>query len=164
VKSESLSMNTSKQLSLKELISQVSKWKSQGEKIVFTNGCFDVFHAGHAYILNTAKTFGTKLIVGLNSDASVTNLKGTSRPINKEQNRVYVLSSLEVVDAVVAFEDATPLELIKAIQPDVLVKGGDYVAENIVGAKEVLEAGGKVEIVPLVDGLSSSKIIEGLKK
>lgn len=156
-------MNSSKQLSLNELLAQVSKWKSQGEKIVFTNGCFDVFHAGHAFILNTAKTFGTKLIVGLNSDASVTNLKGSSRPINKEQNRVYVLSSLEAVDAVIAFDDATPLELIKAIQPEVLVKGGDYVAENIVGAKEVLANGGKVEVVPLVDGLSSSKIIEGLK-
>jgi len=156
-------MNSSKQLSLNELLAQVSKWKSQGEKIVFTNGCFDVFHAGHAFILNTAKTFGTKLIVGLNSDNSVANLKGPSRPINKEQNRVYVLSSLEPVDVVIAFEDATPLELIKAIQPDVLVKGGDYKVENIVGAKEVLANGGKVEVVPLVDGLSSSKIIEGLE-
>jgi len=156
-------MNSSKQLSLTELLAQVSKWKSLGEKIVFTNGCFDVFHAGHAFILNTAKTFGTKLIVGLNSDNSVTNLKGTSRPINKEQQRVYVLSSLESVDAIIAFDDATPLEILKAIQPDVLVKGGDYVAENIVGAKEVLANGGKVEIVPLVDGLSSSKIIAGLK-
>jgi rfaE bifunctional protein nucleotidyltransferase chain/domain len=150
-------MKASKQLSLNELLSQVSKWKSQGEKIVFTNGCFDVFHAGHAFILNTAKTFGTKLIVGLNSDVSVAALKGSSRPINKSQDRIYVLSSLTAVDAVSVFDDATPLELIKAIQPNVLVKGGDYNIENIVGAKEVLANGGKVEIVPLLDGLSSSK-------
>jgi len=156
-------MKASKQLSLNELLSQVSKWKSQGEKIVFTNGCFDVFHAGHAFILNTAKTFGTKLIVGLNSDVSVAALKGSSRPINKSQDRIYVLSSLTAVDAVSVFDDATPLELIKAIQPNVLVKGGDYNIENIVGAKEVLANGGKVEIVPLLDGLSSSKMIEGLK-
>ncbi len=156
-------MNSSKHYSLDALLATVSKWKLQGEKIVFTNGCFDVFHAGHAFILNTAKTFGTKLIVGLNSDSSITNLKGTSRPINKEQNRVYVLSSLEAVDAIVVFDVATPLELIKAIQPNILVKGGDYAIESIVGAKEVLANGGKVEVVPLVDGLSSSKIIEGLE-
>ncbi len=153
-------MYSSKYYSIDALLAEVSKWKSQGEKIVFTNGCFDVFHAGHAFILNKAKTFGDKLIVGLNSDASVTNFKGNSRPVNKLQNRVYVLSSLEAVNAVVVFDDATPLELIKAIQPDVLVKGGDYVAENIVGAKEVLANDGKVEVVSLVAGLSSSKIIE----
>lgn len=131
------------------------------KKIVFTNGCFDVLHPGHLHLLESCKAFGEVLVLGLNSDDSVRRLKGATRPIHNQENRIFQLSSLLVVDAVVVFEEDTPLELIKLIKPDVLVKGGDYSVETIVGAKEVMAAGGQVEVIPLLEGHSSTGIIEG---
>ncbi len=149
---------------LQELESQLEKWRSAGEKIVFTNGCFDVFHAGHVHVLCEAKKLGSKLIVGLNSDASVKKLKGETRPIHALKHRAMVISALEVVDAIVAFEDETPLSIIQHIQPDVLVKGGDYKPNEIVGASVVNTKQGKVVTIPLLEGFSSSLIIEKLLK
>ena len=140
------------------------RWKFFGKKIVFTNGCFDLLHAGHIESLSQAASFGDILIVGLNNDASVKRLKGESRPIQQEQNRATLLASLYMVDAVVLFEEDTPLELIKKIMPDVLVKGGDYAPETIVGAKEVIANGGKVEIIPLVPGLSTTNLEALIRK
>ena len=136
----------------------IYQWKFFSKKIVFTNGCFDLLHAGHIHSLNQAAALGDKLIVGLNSDASVKRLKGENRPIQQEQNRALILASLSMVDAVVIFEEDTPLELIKKIMPDVLVKGGDYTPESIVGAKEVIANGGKVEIISLIPGLSTTNL------
>lgn len=141
----------------------VAFWKEAGDKIVFTNGCFDIIHFGHVRYLERAKALGNRLIVGLNSDQSVKRLKGHERPVNDEQARAVVLASLRFSDAVVIFEEDTPLELIKTLKPDVLVKGGDYEIENIIGADFVLESGGKVEIIDFVEGYSSSKIIQKLK-
>jgi D-beta-D-heptose 7-phosphate kinase/D-beta-D-heptose 1-phosphate adenosyltransferase len=141
-----------------DLSHEIFQWKFFGKKIVFTNGCFDLLHAGHIHSLNQAAALGDKLIVGLNSDASVKRLKGERRPIQQEQNRALILASLCMVDAVVIFEEDTPLELIKNILPDVLVKGGDYTPESVVGAKEVMANGGKVEIIPLVPGLSTTNL------
>lgn len=138
-------------------------WREAGEKVVFTNGCFDVIHLGHVRYLEQAKALGNRLVIGLNADGSVKRLKGPGRPVNDEQARAAVLASLRFTDAVVVFEEDTPLELIKAVKPDVLVKGGDYKIENIVGADFVIESGGKVEIIGFVEGYSSSKIIQKLK-
>lgn len=154
---------SNKIFALDGLVAKVKEWKQAGDKVVFTNGCFDVFHAGHAYVLNTAKSFGHRLVVGLNSDTSVTALKGSGRPVNSQNNRCYVLASLEAVDAVVLFAQPTPIDLILAIRPDILVKGGDYDINDIVGAKEVIADGGEVRVVPLVQGLSSTAIIGALK-
>lgn len=143
---------------IQQISSDLYRWKYFGKKIVFTNGCFDLLHAGHIESLSQAAGFGEILIVGLNSDASVKRLKGEKRPIQSEQNRATLLASLYMVDAVVIFEEDTPLELIKNIMPDVLVKGGDYTPETIVGAKEVMAHGGKVEIIPLVPGLSTTHL------
>ena len=128
--------------------------------LVFTNGCFDVLHRGHTYYLAKARELGDLLVVGLNSDASVTMLKGPGRPVNEESARAEVLASLQVVDHIIVFPEETPLNLIRALKPDVLVKGGDYVKEDIVGFKEVTETGGKVKIIPLLEGYSSSSIID----
>ena len=141
------------------LATKIADWKAKGEKIVFTNGCFDILHIGHISYLLKAASFGNKLIIGLNTDDSVKKLKGPERPINLEENRALILSSLFFVDAVIPFEEETPLKLIKDIMPDVLVKGGDYKIENIVGAKEVSDNGGKVMIVDFVNGYSSSSLI-----
>jgi rfaE bifunctional protein nucleotidyltransferase chain/domain len=149
---------------LNELSSDIFRWKFFGKKIVFTNGCFDLLHAGHIESLSQAASFGDILIVGLNSDASVKRLKGENRPIQSEQNRATLLASLYMVDAVVIFDEDTPLEIIKYIMPDVLVKGGDYTPETIVGAKEVMANGGKVEIIPLVPGLSTTHLEALLRK
>jgi D-beta-D-heptose 7-phosphate kinase/D-beta-D-heptose 1-phosphate adenosyltransferase len=127
--------------------------------IAFTNGCFDILHAGHIASLIAAASEADFLIIGLNSNASVKKLKGESRPVNDEQSRALVLASLAMVDAVVIFEEDTPLELITMIMPDVLVKGGDYKIEDIAGAKEVIEAGGRVVINPIVNGFSTTSII-----
>lgn len=139
--------------------------KQNGERIVFTNGCFDILHAGHVRYLAQAKALGHRLVVGLNSDASVARLKGANRPINSMQDRATVLASLASVDWVIPFgdktsEEDTPLELILAVAPDILVKGGDYSIETIVGAKEILAAGGKVKTLDFVDGRSTSAIIK----
>lgn len=137
--------------------------KVTGKKVSFTNGCFDIIHPGHLYSLKQAAAEADYLIVGLNSDASVRKLKGPSRPINNTESRAIVLANLIVVDAVIVFEEETPLELIKAILPDVMVKGGDYTTNQVVGGKEVIANGGKVIINPIVEGFSTTGLIEKMK-
>ena len=134
-----------------------------GKKVSFTNGCFDILHPGHLFSLKQAAAEADYLIVGLNSDASVKKLKGPSRPINNTESRAMVLANLIVVDAVVVFEEETPLELIKALLPDVMVKGGDYTIDEVVGGKEVMANGGKVIINPIVEGFSTTSLIEKMK-
>jgi len=134
-------------------------WRFRNNKIIFTNGCFDLLHDGHLELLMKAKDLGGKLIVGINSDASVKRLKGEKRPIKSEKSRLLQLAALQMVDAVVLFEEDTPIELIKLIQPDILVKGGDYDVATIVGAKEVQANGGSVVVIPLVEGFSTTRII-----
>lgn len=138
--------------------------KAQGRKIVFTNGCFDVLHVGHTRYLKRARDCGDILIIGLNTDGSVQKLKGPERPLVSEDERAEVLACLEFVDYVIKFDEDTPALLIDSIVPDVLVKGGDYNADDVVGAKTVRDAGGCVEIIPFVEGRSSSGLIEKIKK
>jgi D-glycero-beta-D-manno-heptose 1-phosphate adenylyltransferase len=133
-------------------------WRNAGEKIVFTNGCFDILHYGHLHYLAAAKDLGHRLIVGLNSTASISRLKGPHRPINDELTRVYTLASLQFIDAVIVFEEDTPLDLIVAIVPDILVKGGDWQPHQIVGSEEVIKKGGSVRSLPFVDGYSTTNI------
>jgi rfaE bifunctional protein nucleotidyltransferase chain/domain len=128
-------------------------------KIVFTNGCFDLLHRGHIYYLSRARELGDLLVVGLNSDSSVTKLKGPGRPVNSQEARAEVLGALAFVDYIIVFEEETPLNLIIALEPDLLVKGGDYIVEDIVGYREVTCRGGRVETIPLMEGYSSSSII-----
>lgn len=137
--------------------------KLHQQKIVFTNGCFDVLHFGHVHYLLQAKELGDVLVVGLNSDDSVRRLKGPSRPINGEKKRAFVLAAVACVDYVVVFEEDTPKELIETVRPDVLVKGGDYALDQIVGADFVTRNGGSVTTLPFVEGFSSTRIIEQLK-
>lgn len=132
-------------------------------KVVFTNGVFDLLHPGHIDILTRSRSLGDALVVGINTDASVKRLKGESRPIRNEAERAYVLAALEAVDRVVLFDEDTPLELIKALKPDVIAKGGDYTVETIVGAREVQGWGGRVEVVPLTPGHSTTSIIQKLR-
>ncbi len=143
---------------------QLSRWRLLGKTVAFTNGCFDILHQGHIASLSDAAREADFLIVGLNSDASTCRLKGESRPINNQHARATVMAALLMVDAVILFEEDTPLNLINAIRPDVLVKGGDYTLEQIVGAKEVIEAGGRVVINPIVPGFSTSSIIEKIHR
>lgn len=138
--------------------------KVTGKTVAFTNGCFDILHPGHLFSLAQTAKEADYLLVGLNSDASVKRLKGPERPINSTSSRAIVLANLVLVDAVVVFEEDTPLDLIKALLPDVLVKGGDYTIDTIVGAKEVIANGGKVIINPIVEGFSTTNIIEKIKK
>ena len=137
--------------------------KITGKTFAFTNGCFDILHPGHLYSLAQTAKEADYLIVGLNSDASVKRLKGPSRPINNTDSRAIVLANLVLVDMVVVFEEDTPLELISSLLPDVLVKGGDYTIDTIVGAKEVIANGGKVIVNPIVEGFSTTSIIEKIK-
>ena len=139
---------------------QIQGWRVKGKSIVFTNGVFDVLHRGHIASLTEAASYGDILVVGVNADASVKKLKGDSRPVNDEQSRALLLASLLQTDAVIIFEEDTPLELIKMLMPDTLVKGGDYTVDQIAGAKEVLAAGGEVKIAAIVEGISSSAIID----
>jgi len=145
------------------IIEKVNNWKQQGKKIVFTNGVFDLLHKGHIFSLSQAAKEGDVLVIGLNSDSSVKRLKGNSRPINNQNERALSLASNEIVDAVIIFEDDTPLKLITSILPDVLVKGGDYTVDEIAGAKEVIANGGKVVINPILDGFSTTAIINAMK-
>ena len=138
--------------------------KVTGKKVSFTNGCFDILHPGHLFSLAQAAQEADFLVVGINSDQSVQRLKGPTRPINNTQSRAIVLANLLVVDMVIIFEEDTPLDLIKALLPDVMVKGGDYTIEQIVGAKEVIAHGGKVVINPIVEGFSTTQLIEKIKK
>jgi D-beta-D-heptose 7-phosphate kinase/D-beta-D-heptose 1-phosphate adenosyltransferase len=142
----------------------VRRWRLLGKTVAFTNGCFDILHQGHISSLSDAAREADILVVGVNSDASTRRLKGEQRPINNQDARTTVLASLLMVDAVVLFEEDTPLELIKAVEPDVLVKGGDYTLEQIVGAKEVMAAGGRVVINPIVAGFSTTGLIEKICK
>ena len=155
---------TNKIFSLKELIPRTEQWKFFGKTIAFTNGCFDILHEGHIYSLSQAAQEADYLVVGVNADASVKKLKGDSRPVNNEHSRATVLASLIMVDAVIVFEEDTPLELIKAILPDVLVKGGDYKVEDIAGSKEVIANGGRVIINPILEGFSTTSIITKMSK
>ena len=145
---------------LEELGGLVQEWRSRGEKIVFTNGCFDILHAGHVTYLQKAAQEGQRLIVALNTDRSVRELKGSSRPVTAEGDRACVIAALAAVDAVVFFDESTPLNVIEALRPDVLVKGGDYTRDQVVGATEVESWGGRVVLVPLVEGRSTSKLIK----
>ena len=137
---------------------------NQNKKIVFTNGCFDILHKGHVTYLNEAKKLGDLLVIGLNSDASVKRLKGSERPINNERDRQYVMSQLKPVDFVEIFSEDTPLNLILKIRPNVLVKGGDWKIDQIVGAKEVILNGGEVFSLQFVDGYSTTSIIHKIQQ
>jgi D-beta-D-heptose 7-phosphate kinase/D-beta-D-heptose 1-phosphate adenosyltransferase len=143
---------------------QLKRWRLLNKTIVFTNGVFDILHEGHIASLSEAASHGNILIVGVNADASVKRLKGDSRPVNSENSRALVLASLVMTDAVIIFEEDTPYNLVTAIMPDVLVKGGDYTIETIVGAKEVMSNGGKVIIAPIVEGFSTTGIIEKMSR
>ena len=146
---------------------KLAKWlddcRKKGKKIVFSNGCFDILHRGHVEYLSKAAAFGDVMVIGLNTDASVRRLKGPSRPVNDEKSRAFVLAGLECVTAVVLFNEDTPYNLIKTVQPDVLVKGSDYKPENIVGYDIVTAKGGKVVTVDLVEGFSTTGIINKIK-
>ncbi len=142
----------------------ISLWLFKNEKIVFTNGCFDILHRGHLEYLLQAAALGHRLIIGLNSDESVSRLKGPARPVNKIDDRAFALASLRCTDLIVPFEEDTPLELIEFLQPNILVKGGDYTIESIVGAKETLQRGGRVEGLSFKEGYSTTSLIDKMKK
>lgn len=146
------------------LLQEIKRWRIKNKRIVFTNGVFDILHEGHIASLSQAATYADVLIVAVNSDASVKRLKGDSRPVNNERARALVLASLLMTDGIIIFEEDTPLELIKAIMPDVLVKGGDYTIDQIAGAKEVIANGGEVILADMVEGISTTGIIEKMKK
>jgi D-glycero-beta-D-manno-heptose 1-phosphate adenylyltransferase len=136
----------------------LTQWRAAGQRIVFTNGCFDLLHYGHLHYLAQARDLADRLVIGLNSAASVRRLKGPHRPINDELTRTHLLAALQMVDAVVVFEEDTPLELIRIVQPDILVKGGDWKPEQIVGSDLVLARGGQVLSLPFVEGYSTTNI------
>ncbi len=146
-------------LSRTEAKNLVIRWQEDGHKVVFTNGCFDILHRGHVDYLEAAKAAGDKLIIGLNSDISVRKLKGNSRPFQNEQDRRAILTALSCVDEVVIFDEDTPAELIGELLPDILIKGGDYDEDEIVGRDTVLAHGGEIIIIPFVEGASTSNII-----
>jgi D-beta-D-heptose 7-phosphate kinase/D-beta-D-heptose 1-phosphate adenosyltransferase len=146
-------------LELPHLLLRLAEWRANGDRIVFTNGCFDILHVGHITLLEHCRDFGDKVVIGLNSDASVQRLKGPSRPVVGEMERARVLAALGSTDAVIIFDEPTPLQLIQALRPDVLVKGGDYAASTIVGAEDIITWGGRVEIVPTVNGASTTNTI-----
>lgn len=138
--------------------------KTKGKKVVFTNGCFDIIHRGHVSYLNEAKSLGDILVLGLNSDRSVKRLKGESRPVNTEEDRKFVLENLKSIDFVVIFEEDTPYNLIQLLKPDVLVKGGDWKASDIIGSDIVLDLGGEVKSLNFIDGFSTTSTIDKISK
>ena len=150
-------------LPLSDLLQRAAAWRAAGKTIAFTNGCFDILHAGHVASLTEAAKQGDVLVVALNADVSVKKLKGDSRPVNDENARAIVMAALSLVDAVTIFSEETPRELIVALMPDVIVKGGDYKVEEIAGAKEVIENGGRVVIYPIVEGFSTTTIIQRMQ-
>lgn len=154
----------SKIKTVEEAIKLVHRYKKENRTIVFSNGCFDILHAGHVDYLEKAKEKGDLLVVGLNTDASVRRIKGTDRPVNNEVSRARVLAGLACIDVVVFFDSDTPIDLIREINPDVLVKGKDYDISNIVGADIVLQNGGKVETIQLTEGLSTTSVIDKIRK
>jgi rfaE bifunctional protein nucleotidyltransferase chain/domain len=149
---------------LPALKSEILKWQSEGKKVVFTNGVFDLLHIGHITYMAKAAELGDKLIIGLNSDGSVKRIKGEDRPVNDQNSRAALLAALFFVDAIVVFEEDTPINLIRALMPDILVKGADYSIENIVGAKEVIANGGEVKTIDFVEGYSSTSIIQKIRE
>ncbi|MBC3787843.1 D-glycero-beta-D-manno-heptose 1-phosphate adenylyltransferase [Spirosoma utsteinense] len=157
-------MTESKILTREQVVQRADQWRADGQQIVFTNGCFDIVHLGHIDYLEKARSLGQRLILGLNTDTSVSCIKGPLRPVVNEYARARLMAALEFIDAVTLFGEPTPLELIEAVQPDVLVKGDDYTVDTIVGADFVLARGGRVETVALVPGYSTSKLIERIKQ
>jgi len=157
-------MTEKKIQSLAEALQTLAQWKAEGQTIVFTNGCFDILHLGHVDYLEKAHKQGDKLVVGLNTDASVRQIKGETRPIVNENSRGRVIAALAFVDLVVLFDESTPKRLIEAVKPDILVKGDDYTVENIVGADFVIANGGHVQTIPLVKGFSTSAIVEKIRQ
>ncbi|MCU0403852.1 MAG: D-glycero-beta-D-manno-heptose 1-phosphate adenylyltransferase [Chitinophagaceae bacterium] len=151
-------------MELSQLVNTVNAWRVKGRTIAFTNGVFDIIHAGHIFSLSQAAAEADYLVVGINSDASVKRLKGPERPIKNEAGRALLMASLVMVDAVIIFEEDTPLNIITAILPDVLVKGGDYTEDQVVGAKEVIANGGRVVINPLIEGISTTNIIQTIRQ
>jgi D-beta-D-heptose 7-phosphate kinase/D-beta-D-heptose 1-phosphate adenosyltransferase len=162
--SKNASAQADKICDLASLKNKVSTWRDRHQKIVFTNGCFDLLHAGHVTYLEAAKKTGDKLILGLNTDRSVSALKGPTRPVIHENDRARVLAALEAVDAVILFDEDTPLNLIDVVRPDVIVKGDDYTEEQVVGGKEVKAWGGSVKLIPLVQGRSTTGILEKISR
>ncbi|MEM6806419.1 MAG: D-glycero-beta-D-manno-heptose 1-phosphate adenylyltransferase [Bacteroidota bacterium] len=155
--------SSQKILSLPELLRKLQSWRIKGDKIVFTNGCFDLIHIGHVQYLEEARALGDRLVLGLNADISVSILKGESRPIVAEDARAGVLAGLSSIDAVCLFSEETPAKLIEAVDPDVLVKGGDYQISEIVGADHVLKNGGEVKRIAFLPGHSTSRIVEKIR-
>ena len=147
-----------------KIINQISIWKKAGNKVVFTNGCFDLIHIGHVTYLEEARKQGDVLVVGVNSDASVSRLKGDTRPIKDETNRLSIMASLSCVDMVIMFDEDTPLDLIQLVQPDILVKGGDWNVDQIVGSQVVIDNGGIVKSLKFLKGYSSSALITKIKR
>ena len=148
---------------MQQATAQVAAWKQQGDRVVFSNGCFDLLHPGHVDYLSRAAALGEHLVIGLNDDDSIRRLKGPSRPVNPLATRATMLAALRTVDLVVAFSEDTPLNLIRALMPDVLVKGGDYRVDDIVGAPEVRAHGGDVVVVPFLEGYSSTALIRRIQ-
>ena len=148
---------------LEFLIKNLDQWRNENKKIVFTNGCFDLIHLGHIDVLARSSDLGDILIIGVNSDSSIQKLKGENRPIIEENSRVKQLAALEFVDAVVLFDEDTPQKLIEKIKPDVITKGGDYKAENVVGNEVVTQKNGQVVIIPLTQGYSTTSILKKIK-
>ena len=158
-------MNTSDKIkNLPDATEAVQGWKNAGQKVVFTNGCFDLLHLGHVDYLEKARNLGDKLVVGLNTDSSVSRFKGSDRPLQDQNSRARIMASLEFVDLVVFFDEDTPLNLILELVPNVLVKGSDYLAENIVGADVVKKSGGVVKTIDFVPGYSTTRIVEKIKR
>ena len=153
-----------KLITAEEAVKKIAQWRLLGKTVAFTNGCFDILHKGHIFSLSEAAREADYLIIGLNSDASTRQLKGNDRPVNDQSARAQLLSALVMVDAVIIFDEDTPLELIKKIMPDVLVKGGDYTVEQIGCAKEVIAKGGKVSINPILEGFSTTGLIDKISK
>jgi D-glycero-beta-D-manno-heptose 1-phosphate adenylyltransferase len=149
---------------LSEAQKKIDEWKSKGEKVVFTNGCFDIIHLGHVDYLEKARNLGDRLVLGLNTDDSVSRFKGPERPLQDQNSRARVLAAFQFIDLVVFFNEDTPLRLISELKPDILVKGSDYLAENIVGADVVKKGGGVVKTIDFVPGYSTTKIVEKIKK
>ena len=154
----------SKICDLPSLKASINQWQSEGKKVVFTNGVFDLLHIGHITYRAKAAELGDKLVIGLNSDSSVKRIKGEGRPVNDQNSRAAVLAALFFVDAIVVFEEDTPIDVIITLMPDILVKGADYSIENIVGAKEVMANGGEVKTIDFVEGYSSTSIIKKIRE
>jgi rfaE bifunctional protein nucleotidyltransferase chain/domain len=148
---------------LPKLQALISAWKNEGKKVVFTNGVFDLLHIGHITYMAKSAELGDKLVIGLNSDNSVKRIKGDDRPVNDQNSRAALLAALFFVDAIVVFDEDTPINVITALMPDILVKGADYSVENIVGAKEVIANGGEVKTINFVEGYSSTSIIQKIR-